>query len=855
MGGAKALAYPASWAGQDDPPRFGRLSFGLDCAIEALLVGMLAFAPWPFGSTDRWSEEILIAGAAALALCFILRVLTDPFRTVVRTWAYLPIGLFLALALFQLTPLPNSVLRWISPHTVAVKSWLLADLPAAASGPMTVSFYPWATQHDLRLALSLGVVFVVVLNVVRSLRQMKRLLASVCAIGAAVVALALAQDISGADKIFWIYQPIELRPIGGPFLNHAHFCQYLSLTIGAALALLLMMAAPSQSARRRPEGTGEKRSAIQWVCLWLLGLLLVGAVAAMCLSLSRAGLVAQAVAGAVIVTLNAVRRGRRDGWIFAACAAVIAAAVFVYAQSDVSQRVATLLHPVTEYNVRWQVLKDILAAWPHFPLLGVGLGTHEVAYPMIEHLIYTPVFAHAYIEFAQMLEETGALGLAAVVGFLAVVAAAFFRAVRGSGTIRAAAMGLGFGFIAILVQSFSDFGQHIPAIALLTAVECALLINLAHLRGGDHRSDDRVTPSRVRVAVLLVGALGVSLGLVVALTQADRARVAESIWRPSATIADTLGLSFTELSDDQFRQVIDSAGAAHHVDPGNIVYLYQMGNFQWSQVEARHDPKVPEDVRTDAEKLIATNALGVFSDVRRTCPCYGLAIFMTGNLEYLVFDQPGGADLIRLAHQITPTNPQVAIQAAFVDASQGRYADAAEVCRQYLNLQGVIHGNFSAVAFVLVHEAKRPELAIQLADDDPDRLTDIVDQLRNLPDRKDFQTLASALELRANSDRKALLFKICQAPDAAADDLAKLAGIYRSEHDLDHAIEYYRRALVSRYDQVDWRMELAQTLLDAGHKDEAVSEAAIVLRLQPDSQPARQMIFNATGSGATSSGQ
>jgi tetratricopeptide (TPR) repeat protein len=847
MGGAKALASPANWAGHDEFPGFGRICFALDCAIEAIVIAMLAFAPWPFGSVDRWSEEIFIAGAAALALCFVLRALADPLKPIVRTWAYLPIGLFLALGLFQLIPFPPSVLRYISPHTVAVKSWLLADVSGGASAPMTVTFYAWATQHDLRLVLSLAVIFFVVVNVFRTPRQVKRLLVSVCVIGAAVVALALAQDMSGSDKIYWAYPANASKAVAGPLLQHAHFCQYLSLTIGAALALLLVMAAPPQSARRDP--------AARRVCMTLLGLLVVAAAATACLSLSRAGLVGEAIAGAVLLTLNAVRRASRQGWIFAACAAVIAAGVFVYAQSDVSQRVATLIHPVTEYNLRWQILKDICAAWPHFPLFGVGLGAHEVVYPMFDRLNVTDVYQHAYIEFAQMLEETGALGLAAVVGFLAVVATAFFKAASGSGTVRAVALGLGFGLIDILVQSFSDFGQHVPAIALLTAVECALLINVAHWRAGQETPGVPPFPNRLRLPGVIVGAAAVGVGFFVALVQADHARIAQAIWRPSGAIADALSLTFSQLSEDQFRQVIDDAAAAHHADPGNITYLYQWGNFQWSQAEVKHAPNVPEDVRTDAEKMLAANCLGIFSDVRRICPCYGLAIFMAGNLQYLVFDQPIGADLIRLAAQITPSNPQVAAQAAWVDTREGRYSDAIAACRHYLGLQGVIHGNFGVVAFVLVHGAQRPDLAIPLAGDDPDRLMDIVGQLRNMPDRANFQTLASSLELRANSDRKAALLQACQAPDAAPEDLVKLAQIDRSEHDLDHAIEYYRRALISHYDETDWRMELAQTLLDAGRKDQAVSEASLVLRLDPNSQPARQLIFNATGAGTTSSGQ
>jgi hypothetical protein len=71
------------------------------------------------------------------------------------------------------------------------------------------------------------------------------------------------------------------------------------------------------------------------------------------------------------------------------------------------------------------------------------------------------------------------------------------------------ALGLGFGVVAILVHSAADFGQHVPAVAALTAVSCALLINLAHATArrrdavGYEPAAARV-PRRWRVAATLV---------------------------------------------------------------------------------------------------------------------------------------------------------------------------------------------------------------------------------------------------------------------------------------------------------------------------------------------------------------
>ena len=67
----------------------------------------------------------------------------------------------------------------------------------------------------------------------------------------------------------------------------------------------------------------------------------------------------------------------------------------------------------------------------------------------------------------------------------------------------AAAIGMGYGLVAILVHSLTDFGQHIPANACLTALYGALLLNLAQaVKLG------RGAPPRVGWSRLTAGARG-----------------------------------------------------------------------------------------------------------------------------------------------------------------------------------------------------------------------------------------------------------------------------------------------------------------------------------------------------------
>ena len=137
-----------------------------DRATEWLLGSLLVFMPLAFGAVEAWSEELIVCLAAALSICLLLKTRTTGRASLTWTWGYIPMAIFILIAVAQVMPVPSSWLRLVSPNTVAVKTDLLGDLPKAQQvlAHTTVSFYPRATQHNLRLVLAVAAVFVVVLN-------------------------------------------------------------------------------------------------------------------------------------------------------------------------------------------------------------------------------------------------------------------------------------------------------------------------------------------------------------------------------------------------------------------------------------------------------------------------------------------------------------------------------------------------------------------------------------------------------------------------------------------------------------------------------------------------------------------
>ena len=129
--------------------------------------------------------------------------------------------------------------------------------------------YPSATAHGLRLVLVGAAVFFVTASSFRTAAQIKRLLLIVFAIGCAKALLALAQIVAAADRLYWTFDVGQQRLTSGSFINYSNFSQFMNLSIGAGLALLLVRLLEQQSFGPHYESTapsaGTNRRSQQYV--------------------------------------------------------------------------------------------------------------------------------------------------------------------------------------------------------------------------------------------------------------------------------------------------------------------------------------------------------------------------------------------------------------------------------------------------------------------------------------------------------------------------------------------------------------------------------------------------------------
>lgn len=809
--------------------------------IEWLLIALLAFMPLAFGVVHAWSEEIVIAVTGAIVTCFLLKLLVHHRQKPIWTWAYVPIALFIVVAVLQLIPLPARLVSIVSPNTVTLRTELLGDLPDAETllESMPLSLYSNGTKHDLRLVLTVAAVFVVVLNVFRRSDQIKRLLMAIALIGGLVAAITLAQNLLGNGKIYWFISSTNSKGYSGPFVNHNNYGQFMNLSIGAALALFMV--------RLREAFVGKKLTpTLAFECLgWrssksislLLAIMSIGA-ATVFISLTRGGMISLLAAMAFTTALFASQRSLKGhGWVMVGMGLLAFVCVLYVGFDAVYERLASLRTFGKAEGGRLQILKDIAVAWTVFPALGTGLGTHSVVYPMFDRSTITALAVYAENEYAQVLEETGFVGLGLLIILGITVCAGCLRSIRhNERPIRLAAYGLSFGLAAVLIQSLADFGQHLPANAVLSAVLCALAVVLARPKNQrpKPKTQDQGLESGVwslksgaRTAIFL-GAFALWVWMLIG---ANNARIAEVHWQEALKIENGLSDRQWRGTDAEYADLIGHAAAAARRQPDDIRYRHQLGVYRWRSLCRTIDFESSKTAVSDDLMPAVHNIVDEFHKALVVCPLHGPTHSIVGQIEKFILKNDSGAERIRRGFRLAPCNPMTCFVAGWLDMLDGKTEDCVVKFERAVQLDGNL---FRDIADVYVNQLSRPHLAVSAAGDDIGRLNFVVGILEHMQ----YYDLAQEAQAKIQH----LLEAKCTKPDTPGSVYAHLGSIYLGRGDNKAALECYRQALAREYDQVHWRLEFAGIFLRMGRIQDAMREAKICLQLHPQLEAAEKFV-------------
>lgn len=801
---------------------------GLALAVEVLLGGVLVLSPLAYGGVEFGAQRWMMLGITVAIVIQLIRWFAYPktFRPTF-TWAYLPMLAFLALAVVQLLPLPSSIVSVFSPK--ATEAWNeVSRLVPGEQIHRSLSLYPLGTERQLRLLLLVCGVFAITFTHFRERVQIVRLLWALVVAGSFAGVVAISQNLTDGPST-WLGVTTS-HPDSGPFMNHSAFGQFMNLCTGAALALLLV--GLRRQIGDRPMSYGSLRHHLfrkSSAALLIPLLFIVISPVLVALSLTRGGVLSFVIAGSITgILLGFTHSGRGKRTLLAVLGFLILLVLLKFGFDRVYDRMASLRSVEdTGGGVRLQMVRDMVPMFRDFPIVGVGLGAFSHVFPTYDTAAVAQFATHAENEYAQLAVETGAVGIVLIALFLAVVAWNGFSAMRwGKRSIQAGSGGLIFGLLCILIHSASDFGQHVPAIACVTAVTTALLVRMGVDARAERKALATAEPPPAPARALRIAGMSVALVLLASTGWSFARTWTESDAESANMAAKRIYLELNrrgldEVLEGEFITVIRQLVRAADLMPGDADYRYSLPVMRWQSID-RYD----RNLTREFHKGISDECLKVLT----VAPYYGPAMIFAGQVRAFDLGDASGYDLIRHGYSLARYSREACYSVAMLDAQEKQWDRCMEQLRRAIEL-GVSRAD---AATLLAVKYQRLDLAQQLVEGS----------------RRDMVALATALDRVGRGEEAAgllnkateMLIAEANKDDAPLDALVQLAEAYIREGQYAESIPLLRRALVQRYDRADLRKQLIESLVHIGATDQAISEARINYRLNPGNAEAKQLM-------------
>ena len=728
-------------------------------------------------------------------------------------------------------------------------------MPPAGS---TLSFYPGATRRELGRYLAILLLFAVVRNNIASSTSLRRLGIAAFVNGSLLALFGLVQAFSANPQtIYWSY-PAPGEAVFGPFINRNHFAFHMNVCVGLGAGLLL----GRYAGRGRMQGAGgpspldPRDSLDRWLDPVALGMIFALAlmISSMVYSLSRGGFLAL-LGGSILGLLIRLPRWRwsTQGRVVVLTLVTAVGLVSWFGYDRVVTRLGTIQDELTSRGSRLAIWSRALPLVRDFPLWGSGYGTYQFVDVLHrgDALHAGMIVYHAHNDYLEALVEGGLALFIPVMVAVALVFRLGLRAVRRHEDRPVGGLVLGalMGFTTVAIHSFSDFGMHIPANAVIVTVLCAQLCAAGRQRGGagpetraDRESDDsdRYVP-RLRGLAPVLGAVSVAaLGLA----------LAGDGWR--AHRAQQLRLTGFKLDADPDpairEQKVAALEAATRLVPGYGRMQAELAHAHLTILERRQEelaesrPRTagagPGSITARAERgeteqarftqLHLGPALRHFSRSRDVCPLRAEAhMEIAEYVDKFERAEPREAYLER-AKFLAPDDPELWERCGTLELRDGRQDRAWTSWRRSLELS----------------DSHLPEIL--------DRSTVLLsphDILRRiLPDRPGL-LLKAALHLypQPGEGRRPFLEQALatleKRPDAlgAAESHVK-ASIHRALGQPIEALAAYRASLDREPLQLAWRFELAELLYEQNRFQESFQELLKVQMLQPENAQTRELM-------------
>lgn len=485
-----------------------------------------------FGAVHTYAYTLMTLGVLTATVLVLLKDIKRDRRTGQYRFRFpmtsLNIVFFVLLIflVFQILPLPDFILKFLSPEAGVVWQKSIPGssvVMGVAGGKGWFSLAPYV--YPVRLSIIrfavYGLFFLGLVQVLNSKRRIDLAIFLILITGCFEALYGLMQTYSGSEHIWWFKKIACNGGVNGTYINRNHFAGFMEMGVLVAAAFA---GAISPRREKSKVESGKKRSFrlrvseflsreqefAKRVLIVFSGIVLgIGLI----FSASRGGMIATAGAMLLMGFLLALRKGYGRKWLILLILFLLISAYAIKIGVEYPMDRFKTFH--STYEARTRYAKKTIDMFEDYKFAGIGVGNFQYVFPKyqaVEDKKKFYLFAHN--DWAQYLAEAGIVGLGLLLIGIASYVFQTMKLWKRRNDPYAVCLGVlpVVVLVGMAVHSYSDFNLHIPANFLILVAIMAIGYAALHLER--HHRRDRINyryyelPLKYRGAVVLVLVFG-----------------------------------------------------------------------------------------------------------------------------------------------------------------------------------------------------------------------------------------------------------------------------------------------------------------------------------------------------------
>jgi O-antigen ligase len=456
--------------------------------IEYGILGVIIFSPLPAASVNAWSVLVIQLAVLVMTAAYFLmsrKPRLNPRISSSKRWIKYLFGGYFLFLVFQILPLPQSLVRLISPG--AHRFRLSYSLDAANTKFQSLSVIPSETFREGMEILVYVLLGFLIINTVNSRKQIQRLFYVLIGLGFFEAFYGLFELQRSNPSILFYPKIHNIGSVTGTFVNQNHFAGYVEMIIPLAIGLIIaridLFTLAGKKLSAKIVQVAEKGIVVNLVVITfiLVMSLSIG------LSRSRSGVFLLVFTFILFAGITSIYFGRmsHQWWkvrrfLQITFLLVILACLYVGIEATINRFSLDKLLS----GGRPHYWGSVVMIFKNFPLVGTGLGTFPSVYPAYAKTSTYALLGHAHNDYFEYTSELGVVGILLLLGGIAFI---FFKSFltwykRKNAEIKGLALGGLVSVFIIAIHSFTDFNLHIPANMVLFTVILSLTYVTSHYR-------------------------------------------------------------------------------------------------------------------------------------------------------------------------------------------------------------------------------------------------------------------------------------------------------------------------------------------------------------------------------------